>query len=373
MMPDLARRLIADQYQPGAESHRVSELRLDEVASPALRSDWLEVWTADPLALPTQGPDWMSAATSLGLYRDASRLYRFSDGTRAVLPLFSRVGVPALLQCLASPPAAWGYGGLLSDRPLTSAHYTMVVAELRRCNALQVSIRPNPFCSRDWSMVKGQRLLSLPKRAHVLTLSEDFATIRAKRFSSNARRHLKTAEAAGLELVCGYDPEIVGDFYTLLTQSFDRWAGQQGEPPMLARLRGARRDPLAKFLAIAQAIGPQLRIYLARHDSRPVAAIMVLYGRNAHYTRGAMNKSLAAPTAANYLLHAAAIEEACRLGCGAYHMGETGQSKSLADFKEKFGAVGVDYHEFRYERLPITRIDAMLRKTAKRLLGMRDG
>src|SRR3546814_638002 len=170
--------------------------------------------------------------------------------------------------------------------------------------------------------------------------------------------------------MCDWSSDV---FSSDLEQSFDRWAAQQGEPPMLARLRGARRDPLEKFLAIGRAIGPQLGIYLARQGSRPVAAIMVLYGRNAHYTRGAMNKTLAAPTAANYLLHAAAIEEACRRGCDAYHMGETGRSKSLADFKEKFGAVGLDYHEFRHERLPVTRIDAGLRRTAKRLLGMRDG
>jgi lipid II:glycine glycyltransferase (peptidoglycan interpeptide bridge formation enzyme) len=207
----------------------------------------------------------------------------------------------------------------------------------------------------------------------VLTLTEDFATIRAKRFSSNARRHLKIAEAAGLELVGGSEPELVRDFHTLLTRSFDRWAAQQKEPAFVARLRGKRRDPLWKFLAISKALGPQMKIFLARRDGRPVAAILVLFGRNAHYTRGAMDKTLAAPTSANYLLQAAAIEEACRSGCTTYHMGETGRSKSLADFKEKFGAIGVDYWELRHERLPISQIDAALRSAAKKMLGMSDG
>jgi hypothetical protein len=372
MTPDSDHRQIEGYDTPDAASHLALGVTLTEVVSPAPREDWFDIWSSDPFALPTQGPDWMLAATSLGPYRDSSRFYRFSDGVRAVLPLFSRPGVPAILQYLASPPPAWGYGGLVSDRPLMLAHYAIVVADLRKRNALQVSIRPNPFSSDCWKSAGGRGSLSLHKRAHVLELSQDFDTIRAKRFSSNARRHLKTAQAAGLEVVTGHDPEIIREFHGLLMQSLDRWAAQQGEPALLARLRGTRRDPLEKFLAIARTIGPQMKIYLARLDQRPAAAIIVLFGRNAHYTRGAMDKALAGPTAANYLLHATAIEEACRRGCGTYNMGETGQSKSLADFKEKFGAVGVDYSEFRLERLPITRIDSLLRTTVKRLLGMKD-
>ena len=344
-----------------------------EVISPAPRAQWEEIWHRDPLALPTQGPDWTAALVSASRFQDASRLYRFGDGTNAILPLFSRQGVPKALQILSSPPAAWGFGGLLSDRRLIPEHYCRIATELECSGTLQVSIRPNPLCAGDWRAVKGEKWLSVPKRAHVLRLSEDFATIRARRFSSNARRHLKTAEAAGLQLVCGSDHELVREFYTLLQGSFDRWAAQQSEPALIARFRGNRRDPLTKFVKISEILGPEMKIFLARLNGRPVAAILVLFGRNAHYTRGAMDKPIAAPTAANYLLHAAAIEEACRRGCASYHMGETGQSQSLADFKEKFGAIGVDYHELRHESLPISRIDALLRSGAKKMLGMRDG
>lgn len=371
-MPDLALWKIKENDQREIAG-RGSVVRLDTVVSPAPRLDWDDLWHSDPLALPTQGPDWMQAVTASDRFVDASRLYSFSDGIVALLPLFSRKGFPAMLQSLASPPAAWGYGGLLSNRPLTTDHYRLVTADLESIKALQVAIRPNPFCSTGWRDGSANGWLHLPRRAHSLLLDAEFATIRAKRFSSNARRHLKTAEAAGLELVAGNSLQIIGEFHALLIQSFDRWAVQQGEPTMLARLRGRRRDPLAKFVAMSNALGPQLKIFLARLESRPVAAILVLYGRNAHYTRGAMDKALAAPTAANYLLHAAAIEEACLRQCGSYHMGETGNSKSLADFKEKFGACAFEYQEFRYERMPISGTDAKLRMAAKRLMGMKDG
>jgi hypothetical protein len=348
-------------------------LSLIDVVSPAPRAQWNETWHRDPLALPTQGPDWMAAVTFAGAYVDRSRLYRFGDGSKAILPLFSRTGLAGAFRGLSSPPAAWGFGGVLSDRPLTAAHYELVGTDLERSEALQISIRPNPLCPTAWQVMEGRGWISLPRRAHVLRLTEDFETIRAKRFSSNARRHLRTAQAAGLELICGHDPELIGEFHVLLTASFNRWAAQQSEPAFIARLRGRWRDPLMKFMAMSEALGPQMKIFLARLEGRPVAAILVLFGRNAHYTRGAMDKGLAAPTAANYLLHAAAIEEACLRGCATYHMGETGQSKSLADFKEKFGAVGVDYRELRHERLPVSKVDAALRTAVKKMLGMNDG
>ena len=63
---------------------------------------------------------------------------------------------------------------------------------------------------------------------------------------------------------------------------------------------------------------------------------------------------------------------ACELGCTAYHLGESGQSASLAQYKEKFGARPVDYAELRMERLPYTRTDQAARSAVKKVLGFRD-
>ena len=72
------------------------------------------------------------------------------------------------------------------------------------------------------------------------------------------------------------------------------------------------------------------------------------------------------------LLHRLAIEEACRAGCRYYHMGESGSSASLAQFKRRFGANAYGYAEYRLERLPITSVDAHLRRLVKRLIGFTD-
>ncbi len=85
-----------------------------------------------------------------------------------------------------------------------------------------------------------------------------------------------------------------------------------------------------------------------------------------------MDQDLAGPTLANYLLHKMAIEEACQAGCRYYHMGETGTSRPLAQFKTHFGAHEIPYAEYRLERLPISKLDRGLRTIVKGVIGFQD-
>ena len=94
---------------------------------------------------------------------------------------------------------------------------------------------------------------------------------------------------------------------------------------------------------------------MARSNDIPVAAVVVLTQPGAaSYWRGAMDEALAGPTRANYLLFKLAIEAACAAGARTFHMGDTGTSASLAQFKSRFGAEPVAYREYHLERLPVT-------------------
>lgn len=214
-------------------------------------------------------------------------------------------------------------------------------------------------------------LEAIPRHAHVIDLSGGYDAV-AGRFKSNAGTYIRRAQRMGVEISVGSGAEQIDAFYGLLEQSFTRWAHKQHEPALLARLRGAQRDPRSKFATMADRLGNRFRLYVARWEGKPIAAILVLMGHQAHYTRGAMNEGPAGETRASYLLQATAIEDACRLGCTYYHMGETGSSSSLAQFKSRFGAVGTAYAEYRYERLPLARIDGFARQTVKRIMGFRD-
>jgi lipid II:glycine glycyltransferase (peptidoglycan interpeptide bridge formation enzyme) len=272
----------------------------------------------------------------------------------------------------ASMPHAWGSGGLVAEGPVRGPDLDAIAADLVSLPAVRTTVRPNPLHAGLWaSALGGRRAVEIPRCAHVLDLEGGPDQV-WKRFHSSARGAVRKAERAGLEIECGTSPRQLDAFDHLMRLSVDRWAEAQNEPRPLARWRARRRDPAGKFARIANAMGDSMRLWVAWRDGAPVASILVLLGANASYTRGAMDKELAGPTSANQLLHWHAIRDACEAGCGSYHMGESGTSTSLGRFKAKLGARPVPYAEYRVERLPLTRVDALIRRSAKRVLRFRD-
>ncbi|MEA2170079.1 MAG: hypothetical protein QOF76_3379 [Solirubrobacteraceae bacterium] len=332
----------------------------DATAAPATGALWHELWAADPGALVTQGPAWTRAAAAGWAARDVSRAYDFGD-RRYVLPLVQRWGALA-----ASMPNAWGIGGLVGGEP-RPADVRRVVADLRTLPFAAVRIRPNPLHDAPWAVAGLERIA---RRAHVIDLAGGFDY--TERFSRRARSHVRRAERYGLDVRCDTTGDLVPVFYALFQQSVARWAGRQREPLALARARARARDPQRKLRRIMTELDGAARLWVAFHEGRPAAAILVLQGANAHYTRGAIDADLAAETRASYLLHRLAIEEAARSGCGHYHMGETGTSASLAQFKEAVGARPVPYGEYVVERLPVGRADRAVRTAVKRVLRVHD-
>jgi len=343
------------------------------IVVPAPPDEWARVVAADADGLITQTPEWVAAVSEVRGGRDATRLYRWPDGTTAVLPLVRRGwGRAAVLE---SMPYAWGFGGLLTDSPVTPEMATTVFGDLQRAGVLRVHLRPNPLHIDAWSSAAtdvGSGITVIPRVAHVLSLEGGYDEVWQHRFTSNTRRHVRQAEKAGVEVATDTAGGLVPEFYDLLLRSFDRWAGKQHEPRALARWRGTHRDPRSKFETISRHLHGGAHILLARVQGQAAAAILVLQGRNAHYTRGAMIQELAGPSHANSLLHARAIEAACQAGCATYHMGETGNDEGLARFKSRFGAVAHDYAEYRLERLPLTRAEQLARGAVKRVVRFRD-
>lgn len=342
------------------------------IISPAPREVWQAVLAQDRSALVSQSPEWLDCICAAEAYADASRLYEFADGRQAVLPLVRRRNLPAALAVEASPPYGWGFGGLLSTAPLEVEAVAAIFADLARQPALHIGLRPNPLHAAAWRSAAPPAAMALARCAHVLDLTGGFEQVWAQRFSSDTRRKIRKAEQAGLRVERDTDGRLLPVFYELFLESLDRWAEQQHEPKRLARWRGRQRDPLSKFRLMRDQLGEAFRLWVAWSGEQPAAAILVLQGANAHYTRGAMNKVLAGATYANYLLHRLAIEEACRAGSRSYHMGETGASKPLAQFKGHFGATPYTYAEYRLERLPLSRVDAALRRLIKQLIGFKD-
>ena len=119
-------------------------------------------------------------------------------------------------------------------------------------------------------------------------------------------------------------------------------------------------------------MGEALHTWVAWLDGKPAAALLTLQGKNVYCFKSAMNKELAGPTHANELLHRLAIEDGCRSGCRRYHLGESGSSTALAQFKQRFGALPYQYVEIYIERLPVTPLDRKIRKAVKWSIGFKD-
>jgi hypothetical protein len=269
----------------------------------------------------------------------------------------------------ASLPDGWGMGGIVGA-DLDADVVAAVVADLRQRRDVFTRIRPDPLDADLWAAVPG--LVTKPRHAHVLDLREGLEAVR-RGLHRSARRNLRIAEAADLDVTCVADDHHLRAYYGLFELSVARWAESSREPLALARWRATRRDPIEKLATMAEHLGDRFRLWMAWQDGEPVAGSIVLHGNTAHATRGAMDKEPAHRTRAMTLLDWLAIQDAVASGCPSYHFGESGTSGGLAAFKESFGARPVPYADLRIERLPITRLDGALRSGVKRAIGFRDG
>jgi Acetyltransferase (GNAT) domain len=293
-----------------------------------------------------------------------------AGNSRFVLPLVRRSGPRSVGGWLWSLPRSWGSGGLIGAH-LDAEVVGAVFDDLASLHAARVVVRPDPL-RQPWQTAASERKVhASTRRAHVVDLAEGLDAVRV-RLPAVTRRNLRIAEKRGVRIEVDRNGSLLPAYRQLYTMSVTRWATQHNEPIALAQWRARRRDPPGKFDTIAHHMGEAFRLYVAFDGDTPAAAIVVLFGRTASYLRGAMNRDVAAPIRANDLLHWTAIQAACAAGCSRYHMHDTGASTSLARFKERFGAIPIDYHDYRIERYPLTRADAALRTAVKKVIRFQD-
>ncbi len=208
--------------------------------------------------------------------------------------------------------------------------------------------------------------------AHAIDLEGGFEAVWHNKFSSSTRKYVTRAEQAGVVVECDDQGRLVPAFYDLFREATRRWAAQQNEPLLLARLRGARRDPEEKFTTIARTLQDACRMYVAYVDGQPAAACIVLTYRNANAARVVLDRERVGRSGAPDLMMKRAIEDACKAGCRYFHQGESGTSKGIADFKRRVGGTGYAYEEYYLERLPVTAVDTALRTGVKKLIHFKD-
>jgi lipid II:glycine glycyltransferase (peptidoglycan interpeptide bridge formation enzyme) len=247
----------------------------------------------------------------------------------------------------------------------------LILDDVGRLPFLRQEIRPTAIQAEQWAKVAPESAISVECCSHIIDLNGDFAAVWKDKFNGQARRGVRKAEKAGLEVEHGQASDMLKPYCGLLERSVERWAKDRGEPVILARWRARRTNSFKTLQRNFETMGDACRMWLAYVDEQPAAGIIVLFGQNAHYTRGAMDKVLAGPSRASFLLQKLAIEEACNRGCRYYNMGETGSSHNLARFKKHFGATEYRYPEYRFERLPVSKWETRIRANVKSLMARR--
>ncbi|MEV6902818.1 GNAT family N-acetyltransferase [Amycolatopsis sp. NPDC051372] len=343
---------------------------LVKMISPAPRAEWVAIMRSDPYALESQSPEWADAMCDAHPLRDASRLYVTAGGRTLVLPMLRRPLAVGFFTAEQSNPPACGLGGLLAAGGVQAGEVNAVLEDLAKRRVVVQSVSPGPLEVDAWRDAHHPRALVHPHHVHLLDLQGGWDEVWTQRFTKNSRRGVRTAERKGVTVERGTGGELVPEFYALMERAVLRWARQQHEPAWLARRRLHRRDPREKFEAIGRRLGDRFQVWVARVDGRPAAACLVARGVNAHDFRGAMDERLKHYRATD-LIQARAIQDACEARCRYYYLGESGTG-TLGQFKERFGARRIVSPEFRFERLPVTRVERGIKTAVKKIIGFQD-
>lgn len=358
------------QYTP---DDRITSTICYRVTSPAPRDAWKQLMTRDHEAMPYQSPEWNNAICAEGKFKDISRYYIFEDGCQVIVPLVTTTAIGPVDLVAGSYPDGCGMGGAVCCDNTAIRHLREVLKDLMALRFLSIRVRPNPLQGKRWSeAAHGLGLMMKPRRAHVIDLKEGFDHVYGKLFTKATRVSIRKAEREAVIVKSSSNGELIPLLHNLLERSVKRWAEQQNEPLWLAKFRFGRRDPIKKLYQIQEALGASCKVWAAWVNGQPVAASLVLMGKNVNDARGAIDRVALGTSRANDLLQKLSIEDACRTGCRYYHLGESGNSASLSHFKERFGATHYDYSEILIERLPISQAEKLLKLGVKRAIGFKD-
>jgi hypothetical protein len=357
---------------PDNVNNHIDDLvKIVNMVSPAPRDTWESVLRSDPFALESQSPAWAAAMCDARGFRDVSRLYETADGRMLVLPLLRRSVAGGMLTFDRSNPPHCGVSGLLAAGGASAEEIAAVLDDLSSRRVLVQSVSPGPLLAPTWAAAAPAHALTVPHRAHVLDLSGGWEEVWSKHFGRTSRRGARYAERAGVTVECGTSGRGVSEYYELVECAVVRWARKQHEPLWLARRRLNRRDPRAKFEAMGRFLGERFRVYLAYVEGRPIAGSVVVLGTNVYDFRAALDEAMT-KFRANDLLLRRSIKDACDAGCRYYYLGDSGWSASAGAFKERFGGQPHIYPEYRFERLPISRTEHLIKSGIKKVIGFKD-
>lgn len=334
--------VLSSTRRPGGRRARVG---------PLSEEAWREALDRTPDHFPTQTPQWQQCLEAATPWRASGRLYELPGGRFLALPMVSR-GV-GRAQVSAAWPHGWGYGGVLaSDGVVTPEDLSIVGEDLAASPGLRTLVAPSPFTTTD--VVFPAARLQHRNLTHSLDVSRGMEAV-WRGYSANVRRSVRRAERGGVEVRRDTTGAALPDFARMYRLSSIRWARRAGRPGVLGSLQARLTEPPSVLPAVSAVLGDDLVTWTAYVDGQAAAAVVILHGAgHSLMWRGAQDQELAACTHANTLVQHRAIEAAIARGDHTYSFGESEPGSSLATYKAKFGAVGLEWSSASFERLPVS-------------------
>lgn len=160
-------------------------------------------------------------------------------------------------------------------------------------------------------------------------------------FSQKHRHNIRRVLKNGIDVRAG-GPELLADFYQILSRSWQRLG-----TPLFAP---------AYFADIVQRFGDGVRIFVAYADGAPIAAAFNGQFRGVVEGLWAGVDDRAQALQPNYALYWGMIRDACERGFSLYHLGRSTKDSGAMQFKAKWSAhpqqLHWNYHLVRTREIP---------------------
>ncbi|MCX6344469.1 MAG: GNAT family N-acetyltransferase [Armatimonadetes bacterium] len=170
---------------------------------------------------------------------------------------------------------------------------------------------------------------------HSIDLTDSLDEISARLHTSHVKRKLKRADSENLIYSEGRDDRHLGMFYKLLLVTRQR----HQIPP----------QPKHWFGNVLSCLGDFAKIRVALKDGEPVASILTLAYKNAHYYKYGCSDLRFSKMGGTQMLLWRAIAEAKGAGADFFDMGRSDpENTGLVEFKERWGAQRKEICYYRY-------------------------
>lgn len=174
------------------------------------------------------------------------------------------------------------------------------------------------------------------ERTHVIPLTEGFDAIWTRRYDKENRTASRKAARLGVVVTLESDPAAADILEPLYRQQARQWTWHS-----LYRY--------GLFRVMMERLGGAARLWVARHEERPVFAVLAFdHGATVMpWVSGATSE--ARGLCAGNLIHRVIIEDACDRGFAWYNFGSSGGVPGIEAFKVAFGGEPLDYQSYLYE------------------------